>query len=767
MKKRNRQHRRKVRARQRKREGAPTLSYHPLSGVDPAIVKAALSSLAAKSAEDFPVLMDGLLNLLREKNPLQILGTLAAYGLRVGVSDEGIEDKSIVSEIDQHHVEIVQALALTIPLTEWGTHPAIPSDIQRVIDDTAKLSETFHQRRFKVVEQEQDVQTRTVLGLQERLRLHTQVVRNWGYYSHVVEISRELYGPLDDGFQNALGFKATDLISVAHSLTTLLETRVAERFNRLRRIFRERKVAPLVRQYYKQTPGIEGDPEEFIRNLPKNVSWQEVASRLLGHADLELAELLIFEPEELASSLRLPAEVVRTILEALSLAPGDLQVGDKEHFFLGNPVWRSPVIFLGKPFFCAVPQAIFSHIHEIMRTLADRANLKTALEDRRAAYLEAKVKELLTSAFPTAKMRHGVKWRHGDIEYETDHVVAIDKTIVIVEDKSAALTAPALRGAPDRVKRHVQDLILDPSEQSTRLQALILKARDGDQAATTTLSVFDLDFSAVDTVVRLSITLDDFSVLSSAERDLKDAGWIPQELALAPNISVADLRCVIDILERPVFIVHYLMERERSQKTMDMFADEMDFLGFYLDTGFNIAGLEKQKISLALTGMSRVIDRYYESSDAGVIIAKPVPKMRPYLANVIRTMEARAFPGWLRAAIDLLRSVSPNEQKRLDRMMDKLRRKVEKNWRDPKHECSIVIIPPDTRETSVIFFAYPEQLADRRKESAEELVARALDESHCKRCIVIGRNISRWNEEAYSFVFIADATRKKKNEESN
>ena len=85
---------------------------------------------------------------------------------------------------------------------------------------------------------------------------------------------------------------------------------------------------------------------------------------------------------------------------------------------------------------------------------------------------------------------------------------------------------------------------------------------------------------------RLSITLDDFSVLSSAGRDLKEADWILKGASLAATTSVADLRCLTDILERSTFLIHYLIVvREHIQKTMEIFADEMDFLGFYFADG--------------------------------------------------------------------------------------------------------------------------------------------------------------------------------------
>lgn len=757
MKRRNRHRGHGNKTRQERREGPLTLMRHPFSGLDPDLVRAAIAKLATKRAEEFPVLMERLISVLRDKNPLQILATLAAYGLHVGVSDEGVATNSFAPKIDQHHIEVVQALLLTVPLREWGPRPALPADIQSVMDTAAALAQAFHERRFKTVESEQDFQARTILGLQERLRLHTQVVRNWGYFSQVGKICEKLYGPLDADFRVVHGFGPTDLIKIARQLTSRLEERMSERFRRLKQIFRERKIHRLVRLYYKLTPGIEDEEaEEFIRGLSKDANWDGVAARLLAHADLDLWELFLSTVDEIASSAGLSPDVTRRVLETLSLLPGDLESENKDHLFLSNPVWRSPVIFLGDKFFCALPTAIFSHIHEIVRSLVDTdGNLKSALEARRAIYLEEQVKGILASTFQGAQLRHGVKWWDHDALYETDHVVLLDKTLLIVEDKSAALTAPALRGAPDRAKRHVQDLVVDPSLQSARLQSVILKVQDGDEAATAALAVFGIDFSQIDTVVRLTVTLDDFSVLSSAEPDLKEAGWIPNGTSLAVTMGIADLRCIVDILERPFFLIHYFMERERIQKTTHIVADEMDFLGFYLETGFNVGDLAAEQISLALTGMSRPIDHYYDSRDAGVVLNKPKPKLLPYLLSVLRRIETRAFPGWLRVSIDLLRSGSPDEQKTLGRLLETLRRNVERNWRNPKHECSVVIIPPQMRETVIVFFAYPQKLAERRKDSAQELMATALDESGRSRCIVIGRNIDLWDE-PYSFVFVGD-----------
>ena len=530
-------------------------------------------------------------------------------------------------------------------------------------------------------------------------------------------------------------------------------------------MFREKTITRLVRAYY-ENHSVKGDAEEFLKGIPEGVTREQVAHTLSAHADLLFAEIMSFTPGEVARQSGLSVEVTKRVLDALSLPAGGLSGNNPEHLFMENPIWRSPAIEMGGVYFCPMPQSVFSHIHEVMRSLADKAGLMEAIENQRAGYLEAKVKALLSAALPTAQLRHGVKWQIGAVEYETDHVAAIDRTIVIVEDKSAALTAPGLRGAPDRVRRHISDLIVVPSEQSARLEGMVWQAKAGDAKAIESLAPFDLNFANTERIVRISVTLDDFSILASAEGDLKDAGWIPRKMALAATLNVADFQAAIDILGRPSFFLHYFAERERIQKALRIFASEMDFLGFYLETGFNVGSLEMEKVSLVLTGMSAPIDRYYNSRDAGVTLTKPKPKLSPYFSALIGAIERRAFPRWSIVMTDLLRCASYEEQKKIDNLLAKLKVGVERNWRDPEHECSLVVSPPEIRDTAVVFYAYPPQLASRSKEIAEELASKALEISHRQRCVMICRNTARWDA-PYTSIIIVDSSNAHNDDASN
>ncbi len=727
---------------------------HPFNGLDPAAVRQALVKLAGQSATKFPELLSGLFDTLRSSYPPQIIATVAAYGLYGGVSDEGVSSRMLTSAIQQHHVELLQALALTLPREEWGTEPATPDVIQAVVDTIVELADAFHQRRFAAIDDERDQQQRTVLGLQERLRLNTQMVRNWGYFSSVVRISTELYAALDEPLRTSHGFGATDLIEVARLLITLLERRFNDRHATLRKIFRARTIPQLVRQYYARYPDVEGDPEEFIAAIPPTATYDMVMYRLLAHADISLVKMGVASAAELAALTGRTEEVVGRVLKALSMEPGDLRAAEAERFFLDNPVWTKPGMKVAAGYYFATPQVIFSHIHAVMRSLVEAAGLKPQLDQRRAAYLEGKIQETMEAAVPSVKFVANAKWRVSGDTYETDLLGQVDRVVIIVEAKSAALTPQGLRGAPDRVKRHVRDLIVAPAQQSARLEEILWKAKAGDAEARAITETLNLDVSDIDTVIRISVTLDDFSVLSSAERDLNEAGWVPEGLRLAPTLNIADLGCVADILSEPVFFLHYFSERARVQKTMDLIGDELDFLGFYLETGFNSFEFDDGSKRLALTGMSHKLDHYYNSADAGVRVPKPRPRLHPYLSSLVVAVQRRAMTAWTTISLDLLRMGHLEEQRTFFNAMERLRRDVAKTFRDPSHPCSIVITPPPIRDACLVFYLYPQALAHKRHDAVELLTAQVLDDGSRKRCIVIGRNIDNWKV-PYQFVGIA------------
>jgi hypothetical protein len=745
----NRRHRKRQRASTRREDSSGVeFSTFSISDGNHEHFKKALLNAARETVAAFPTVLELLKDHFRNRDPTGIMASFSMYGLQVSVDAQG-RTRKLSPNLEQHHAELLQAVLLTIPSKQWGSFPVSPDIMESVYDNVPKLAETFFHQRLLAGEAVSDDQELAVLSLQERIRLHTQAVRNWGYYSEVIKIVTELYGSLDARFAAYHGFSVNDLIGVMKSVVAEFERRANEHWSTLQKVIRGGSVRELVRLYYKHVPDLKGTPDEMISTLPSGITREGAMGLIMSHFDLRLSDRATFTPAELATLTGRQLEVTEKILKAVSLAPGILVDATPEHLFLSNPVWAAPGIDLSDRFLFAFPQAVFSHIHDVVRRLGEAAGLKEQLGNARARYLESKLEETLKMAFPCAAIKTGVKWEAGGQQFETDALVVIDRVVVIAEAKSHRLTAEGLRGAPERLKRHVQDLVLDPSVQSARLEGLITAAQAGDLAASALVGGLGIDARRVDHVIRLSVTLDDFSLLSSAESEFKKIGWIPADHLLAPTVHIADLRCITDILDSPVLMLHYLSERTHLQKSFNLFGDELDFVGLYLLTGFNIAALEKvfetDKGHFSLTGMSGPIDRYYTSLDAGGKQPKPSAKLALLYRAILERLTARRPEGWTTIGLHLLGSANFEEQRRVENQLSALRKIVRRDFHKPDHLNSLRVKPPQDRKGSIIFYLFPEALRATRREAMEQLANQALDEPSCNSCVVFGRCTEGWD----------------------
>lgn len=720
-------------------------------------MKAAMLATAQAAVADFPAQFALVTNALEKNDALGIVATVCNYGLRTYVSNEGVERPTGRSKIEQHHAELLQAILLTIPEEDIGRGLPKQNVTQAVFDTLPKLSDAFFYRRIIDADRIRDRAELLVLSLQERIRLHTQAVRNWGYFDEVFRLTRDLFHPLDADLSVHFGFSATDLIETMFAVVREYERRNSEHFKTLKKVFRGNTPRQVAKLYYKHIADIEGTPEELLAKLPGITTWQ-LKAMMMAHCDLRLAERAQFTPEELAAITGKPVGVIESICRELSMPLGALSNSKPEHLFLGNPVWERPFVDLGGTFFVPIPQMAFSHIHRIMDRLAGAANIKERVSSRRARFLESELEDVFRRMFPDADLHTAVKWRVGDQQFETDLLVLVDRTVVIAEAKSHRLTAEGLRGAPDRVKRHIRDMVLDPSLQSERLERLIIAARDGDAVAAKVLASMKINAAIVDRVVRVSVTLDDLSVLSSAEPDFKKVGWVAEDHSLAPAISIADLICIAEILESPLLFLHYLSERPHLQRSLKLMGDELDFLGLYLATGFNLGALAERRMHLVMAGMSEAIDQYYMSREVGVRLPKPKAELSPLFRQIIARLVQTKPPGWTTVGIHLLSCADPAEQMAIERSLADLRKTVRKNYRDPDHLNSIQIEPSGERKARVIFHVFPEKHRGILKETMEQLAATALEEEGVESCVVLARGTETW-ERAYDVVMLVQPSR--------
>ena len=714
---------------------------------------------AYEATTAFPAYVQRIHEIFRETFPPHVIATISNWSMVRRVGPDGVSLDGPTAGLEQHHVELLQALLLTLGRREWGNEPADLNQVGEMIETLKSLATAFHRRRALAFEDiRDDPQRVTAAIIQERLRDNTQMVRNWGRYDDMVRIIRELHAPLDGPLTERHGFGATDLVDVADAVVGLTQERLTARIALLDGIMRGRTRKAIVRDFFARYEGVDGDPDEFLASLSKRTTLRQLRAILQGHATIGLPMQFRVEPELIAERLGKPLAVVAKVFRALSIVPAALRESQPEHLFLANPVWHRPAIHDGDDFLFLLPQTIVGFLPDLLRDLSIEAGLAKRLEKRRAKYLEQEMTCVIAGALPGAKLLPGAKWRWEGVTYETDLIAVVDKVVLVAEAKSAMLTEGTLRGAPNSIRRNVEELLVKPAVQSERLQGILTAAGKGDEEAMRVVASLDLglDPREIDRVVRLSVTLDDFSALSSAQADLKQAGWFPSEVGQPATMGLADLCTCADILDGPLFFLHYLVGRERIQRNASIFGDELDYLGTYLHSGLDLAEVESGTHRGMFSRMSQAIDAYHLEIGLGRAGVKPRPRVQPYVASILETFARRRPRDWTTMGLTLLDALPPGSGDGLEEAMEELAAEVARGGRGSDRP-GVMLASTESRRAVAAFHVFSEEDREAvRRERAPFLAEYAMQAAGTDRCIVIARSLAQWGQ-PYALAFWAEA----------
>lgn len=690
----------------------PFMVGHPMNGLSSDIRRQFVLESVANSKVKFAELLPKLLESVSRFDPLHSIALMSVYGLMATAErQDKAGNKGWRPRIQQGHVEYLQALCLRHPLDLENRHFPEPPDIQNYFDWVPELFEASQLIRHPGVaaegEDQKVFQNRlAIAGVQEFIRAHTSVVRNWGYFKSVTRISRALFERIDEPFSRIFGLKLTKVVDIFESLVRRQEDRINDHRHKIHATFaRKSSQGAMVDAFFAAYPEFHGELDDFRARLTApGVSKQETFGRILAVTDRLVAQLLIIDCEELGPQHDVDPKVLGTFLNWLSLGLGDLDEEDPEALFLDNPVWLRPLVYFNHTsYFCALPQSLMSFVFPIVDELIQPyPDLAKKLSLARASFLEDEVAILFEKGLPGAQLSRGFKWREGSQQFESDLVVRYDTTILLVEAKSGKVSWPALRGAPARMIEHIRSLIVDPSDQSgklaLRLQEDIERMRRGE----TTQLRFPVPMEGVTCVVRLSVTLHDFATLQSVPGMLAEAGILQNKYPLAPCMSLADLEIVLDLFDEPCVRLHYLRRRAELLFKINAVGDELDMLGFYLDTSLDVGAMNKESSTFLLPGYSKRVDRYYTQIDEGIRMPKPQPNTSAWFKRLCEQLFQRNRPGWSEIACALL-SVSPTDQRLIERRVRKISAKI-KIGKLPKDGHDVIFsIPPAGVKQALVF----------------------------------------------------------------
>lgn len=505
-------------------------------------------------------------------------------------------------------------------------------------------------------------------------------------------------------------------------------------------------------RYYAAFPTIDIPREELLHLAGgAEAPLARVRDLLLSHSNLLLPDILTFTLNDAVAAYpgAVTPEALHAILDAWSHSFGDLEGDDPGHFFLGNPVWQRPLIHLDADlYFWPVTALFFSSCLQLMEQVTTLApTMAERYERRRGAFLEEEVAHAFAAAFPDAQPYRGSQWTDPATgrQYENDLLVRLDSHFLIVEAKAGKVTGPARRGGEERLQHTIKDLVIKPSEQAQRF-ATYLRVRDhsGPYTFPTKRGADNVvDTTGVREVLTVSITLESLGPLASRWPALRDAGFLPAGVDLAPTMSLADLQIVFEMLESQSEKLHYLARRAELEAHALYTGDELDLLAFYLASGFVIGEAEYDGSLLPLYGISRTLDPYFMRRWAGGDAPKPRRQLTSWWQLVLRRLEARRQPRWReigRVLLELDTKDQTEFERGFRRVQTNVRRFLVTRSR-PNYVAQIV--GPPQRRVAIVGFAYRGLAGESLRQSMLAIAVKAAVKEPVKGMVVVGMDVEK------------------------
>ena len=673
-----------------------------------------------KAKKDFDDKYPTIQKWFQEYDAIYLLSYCALYFLS---HPEG-KDPEVEGTIEffPHYLEIMQAFALYQD-RNFSLKPLM-QDSEKLRSEIKEIGSLIGLRQFAIPENIKSKEEISKYHLRQDMITNTTAIRNWAYIHQMRRVIGDLSKLVKNDFEKYYGVDPFLFMETLFELLKEREDLLNNHLDKVRYCWKKKSYKEVIEAYNQQFPEnikVEEDQiEEIWNHSGKNLN--NLKGFLACHSDLKLEKIYSFDLNHFTSLYgdSTKKEKIKNVLEMLSYKFGDLKDFNKDYIILDNPIHHRPFIKTNDKTYYSAVFGILPHLALglLEDLIAKNSTFRKKYNDRiKPKYLEDEIERLFRLNFPSSKIFRGSLWKdpQNGKKYENDFTVVIDTFAIIVEAKSGSVTAPAQRGAPDRLSEKLRELIEEPSDQANRFITYLKKNKTihtfRDKSGKNNL----IDSSKINYYIPLGITFAHLGMISSNIKKLIEAGIIKKKLnELAPSLSLTDLESVFELLPLEAEKIHYFSRRREFEDHINYGGDEMDLLSFYLNTGFNIGEIEYDGMhSLFLLLESKNLDPYFVGVYEGKTVEKPKVDMTDWWNDLLSTIAKRKPKNWIETSFILLNFSKENQiefEEKFEELKDRIKLgKVDKKHNWLRYECG-----PEKRKYLLIGYPYSTQNREER-----------------------------------------------------
>jgi hypothetical protein len=347
-----------------------------------------------------------------------------------------------------------------------------------------------------------------------------------------------------------------------------------------------------------------------------------------------------------------------------------------------------PVLLANNEFACAHPDLVWWAIRQRLESDLKKDDRKyRSYERHRRRLVETEAADLIGAAVsPDARM-DSAKYRIGDQELELDAVLAVGRSLIVVEAKGAPVSERSWSGHGDRLHRDLDDdTVGHASRQVGRFVRHLREA--GTVMLTSGRQSIELTSDYVDDVFAVVALLDDIGPLAANTRVL-DAANVELDPDAIPCVADLNTLAVMgDLLDTPWQYLHYL-HRRRATATRHQYSaiEELDLVMLYLDQ--NLYYDDHDPATLAVGSQTDALDEWdrYQRGDRITKAKKPSQSVPVHVARVLDSLANDRPDGWVAAVFHIL-DLSAEARRDMNNMIKQCRALIRSD-RKP-HDVTLV-----------------------------------------------------------------------------
>jgi len=395
---------------------------------------------------------------------------------------------------------------------------------------------------------------------------------------------QKVFYPLNDHFVSKYGFSINDATRFVDIFADRLATHMKDRYKLAYEKYHEGKeqlTKPestlLLKQYEKNNV----TPEQMLQFYANTLRLSGSKSILTINVDEYCKEQNIENKD-----------VFRKYLNTFSCTFGD-QFKEFEDPLSDNIIFYKPIIKLGgDTFFLPKPDFLHDKLDLLLEFLLEEekqshSDIWNQFTELKSSYLENKSHEFFSRVFPeNCLFPNACYWIRRD-RMEVDLLIVYDNKIIIVESKSGKLPLSAKREGQQKLQTRLIDLVQKALSQATAARDYI-KSQPTVKFWNKSKDKVLVEINSSETKYEfffIGVTLEHLGSLGTSLKNL-DAFNFFKENDYPWSVYLHDLDVVTDLLDEPVYFIHYLEQRMIAQN-QDTFSSplELSLLGYYLTHG--------------------------------------------------------------------------------------------------------------------------------------------------------------------------------------